>query len=112
MPCVSQARRKAAQKAAPAYLYWFAWATPVLDGRPRSFHCSDLAFSFDNVDRCLNATGGGEAARRLAGRMADAWVAFARGGDPNHAGLPPWASVSDTALPTMIFDDVCEAPDD
>ena len=112
IPCVSQARRKAAQNAAPAWLYWFSWATPVLDGRPRSFHCSELAFAFDNIDRCLNATGGGEGARRLAGRMADAWISFARTGDPNHADLPPWAPVGAGGLPTMMFDDVCEVLDD
>src|SRR5262249_53721362 len=47
---IPQAARKAAQNAAPAYLYLFAWQTPVLDGRPRAFHCSELAFVFDNTD--------------------------------------------------------------
>ena len=31
---VTQAERKAEQNAAPVYMYWFGWKTPVLDGRP------------------------------------------------------------------------------
>jgi len=69
---VTQAERKMAQGAAPAYLYWFQWQTPILDGRPRAFHCAELPFVFYNTDRCATMTGGGADARDLAGRMADA----------------------------------------
>ena len=44
-------------------MYWFGWKTPVLDGRPLAYHCQDLALWFDNVDLCLQATGGGDEAR-------------------------------------------------
>ena len=40
--------------------------------------------------------------------MADAWIAFARKGDPNHAGLPKWAAFTAEKVPTMVFDDKCE----
>ena len=63
---VVQAELKAAQNAAPGYLYLFTWQTPVLDGRPKAFHCAELAFVFDNIDRCENMTGGGPAARAMA----------------------------------------------
>src|SRR5208282_2896401 len=66
---VSQCERKAAQGAAPAYLYWFTWKTPVLDGRPRAFHCAELAFCFDNTERCENMTGDGPEARALGIRI-------------------------------------------
>ncbi len=66
---LSQAQVKAAQGAAPAYCYQFAWQTPVLSGRPMSFHCSEIAFVFDNTDRCENMTGGGPAARDLAAKV-------------------------------------------
>ena len=33
---ISEAVLKAAQNTAPAYLYLFAWKTPVFDGMPRS----------------------------------------------------------------------------
>src|SRR5689334_24283698 len=57
------------QGTAPAYLYLFTWQTPVLDGRPRAFHCAELAFCFDNIDRCVNMTGGGAEARALAAKV-------------------------------------------
>ena len=39
----------------------------------------------------------------LQNMMADAWVSFARTGDPNHAGMPAWDKVSASGCPTMIF---------
>src|SRR5947209_12018024 len=84
---VLQAERKTALGAAPAYLFWFTWQTRVLDGRPRAFHWSVLPFVFDNTDRCAAMTGGTAEARTLGAKMADAWIAFARKGDPNHPGI-------------------------
>jgi para-nitrobenzyl esterase len=105
---VTQAERKAAQDGAPAYLYQFAWQTPVLDGRPRAFHCSEIAFAFCNTDLAASMTGGTSEARVLAERVSDAWINFARKGDPNHSGLPKWPAFSVEKSPTMIFDNKCE----
>jgi para-nitrobenzyl esterase len=105
---VWQTDLKAKQGGAPVYHYWFGWKTPVLDGRPLAFHCQDLAFWFDNIDRCLQATGGGDEARRLAAQMSGALVAFARTGDPNHDGLPTWAPFTESNRAMMIFDATTE----
>jgi para-nitrobenzyl esterase len=112
---VAQAERKAAQGGAPAYLYWFQWQTPVLDGRPRAYHCSELPFVFYNTDRCAAMTGGGAEARDLAGKIADAWLAFAKTGNPNHKGLPKWPAFTAAECQTMVFDTACavqNGPDD
>jgi len=104
------ASTKAAQQA-PVYCYQFAWQTPVLDGRPMAFHCSELPFAFDNAELCEHMTGGGEAAHMLAGRVSQAWVNFARSGNPNHSGLPAWKRFDANSKTTMVFNDRCEAKD-
>lgn len=108
---VEQAALKARQGGA-AYLYRFDWQTPVLDGLPGAYHCSELPFVFDTIDRVPSATGAGPRAHDLARRMSDAWIAFARTGDPNHAGLPTWPKVSPQAVSTLVFDEVCKLEGD
>jgi para-nitrobenzyl esterase len=103
---VIQAGLKAAQ-GTPAYLCWFTWKTPVLDGRPRSIHCIDLPFCFDNTGRSENLIGGGPEPRALAAKVSEAWIHFARNGSPNHGGIPNWPAFSSASCPTMIFDAQC-----
>jgi para-nitrobenzyl esterase len=104
---IMQTELKAAQPAA-VYAYWFGWKTPVLDGRPLAYHCQDLAFWFDNIDRCLQATGGGADARKLASQMSGALVAFAKTGNPNHAGIPEWQPFTSANRAMMIWDTTSE----
>ena len=112
---VKQAQLKAAQGNGPAYLFWFQWQTPVLDGRPMAFHCADLSFVFDNMDRCEAMTGNGPDARALSAQMSQCWINFARTGDPNHTGIPKWNPVKGAdGAQTMVFDTPChfsENPD-
>jgi len=104
---IQQCRAKASLGDAPAYLYWFTWNTPVFSGRPRAFHCAEIPFVFYNTDRCDTLTGGGDRARHLAAQISDAWVRFARAGNPNHHGLPMWSEFNAEGAPTMILDDHC-----
>jgi para-nitrobenzyl esterase len=111
---IAQAAAKARLGAAPAFLYWFSRFPTVLDGRPRAFHCAEIPYVFANAERCASMTGGDPAAVALSDIMADAWIAFARSGDPNHAGMPEWLPVGAGRQPSMMFDDVtrlADAPD-
>jgi para-nitrobenzyl esterase len=105
---IKQCKAKAALGKAPAYLYWFTWQTPILSGRPRAFHCAEIAFAFDNTDRCEDMTGGGVDARALAAKVSEAWIHFARAGNPNHPGIPHWAEFTPDSVPTIIFDNNTE----
>ena len=105
---VQQAERKAALGAAPAFVYLFTWESPVLDGRYRSFHCLEIPFAFYNTDVYATMTGGGPDARNLAGKVSDAWISFARKGDPNHGGLPKWPAFNSDTSATMMLDKKCE----
>ena len=69
-----------------------------------AFHCAELAFVFDNTARCQNMTGDGPRARALAARMSDAWIHFARSGDPNHSGIPKWSAYNANDRPVMHID--------
>jgi len=44
--------------------------------------------------------------------MADAWIAFARSGNPNHEGIPSWEPVSNNHWPTLVFDSAMSLRDD
>ena len=48
-------------------------------------------------------TGMGPERYELARNMSEAWVAFARTGNPNHAGIPRWEPWNPTDWSTMVF---------
>lgn len=56
----TQAGLKAAQNAAPVYLYELDWQTPVDGGKWHSPHSLDLAFVFDNVAKSASMVAKGQ----------------------------------------------------
>jgi para-nitrobenzyl esterase len=108
---VKMARLKQELKAAPAYTYYFAWQTPMLDGIPGAWHTADLQFCFDNTKRCEQGTGNTPEAQALARKMANAWANFARTGNPSQPGLQ-WQPTDPEHNQTMIFDNECRMADD
>lgn len=106
-----QAQRKAAQMRGAAYMYLFAWESPTFGGRLRSAHSSDIPFVFNNPgSNPLNGTGGGQ--ETLARLMSSTWAAFARTGNPNHAGLPSWHPYDARDRATLLFNVEPELVDD
>lgn len=105
---VAQADIKSAQKGAPVYMYMFTWESPVLDGALRSTHCMEIPFVFDNALIHASMTGGSPEAVALADKMSDAWLAFARTGNPNTDSLPEWPAYTAENGATMFFDNECE----
>jgi len=103
----TQAERKSSAARAPVYMYRFQWYSPVSSGRLRAMHCMDIPFAFDNVDNSQSIIGGGADRQPLADRMSKAWVAFARAGDPNHAGLPRWEPFIADGRATMMLNAEC-----
>lgn len=99
-----QAERKAAQGGAPVWLYEVDWRTPVGGGKWRTPHSVELALVFDNVAKSASMVGTGAEPQRLADQMSGCWLAFARSGNPDHAGVSHWPIYSDAERATIVFD--------
>ena len=112
MNAITQAERKTAQGAAPAYMYIFDWRSPVLGGKLRSPHGIELAFVFDKTDKTTGMNGTGADLAPLAEKVSAAWAAFARTGNPNTSGLPHWPAYDAKTRATMIFNDECKVVND
>jgi para-nitrobenzyl esterase len=109
---MAEAERKAATGKALAYMYYFTWRSPVRDGKLRTFHTLELPFVFDNVEAGKSMTGSGDDRQALSDQMSNSWVAFARTGNPNHAGLPHWPAFTNQERATMIFNNECKVVND
>jgi para-nitrobenzyl esterase len=91
------------QGAAPSYLYFFDWQSPVHNNRMGSYHTLDIPFVFYNLDLGASMTGAAQERYQLGHVMSAAWAAFARTGNPNHAEMPNWPAFEPTSYPTMVF---------
>lgn len=109
---MTEAERKADQAAAPCYMYYFSWRSPVRDGLLRTFHTLEIPFVFDNVDLATAMTGSGQDRYALEDKISGAWVAFARTGNPNLHLLPNWPSFNTRQRATMILNNECGVVDD
>jgi para-nitrobenzyl esterase len=101
---IEQADKKAAQGGAAVYFYQLYWNTPVDGGKWLSPHASEIGMVFDNVAKSESMSGIGEEQQKIADMMSEAWLAFARTGNPNHAGLPAWPQYNNEERPVMLFD--------
>lgn len=93
-----------AEQGAPTWAYQLDWPSPLDGGKWRALHTLDIALVFDNIAQPGSRTGDGPDAQRMADRMSDALLAFARNGDPNHAGMPKWQPYSLPKRGTMVLD--------
>jgi para-nitrobenzyl esterase len=103
---------KVKQGAAPVFVYRMDWQTQDRDGLLMSPHAIDIQFVLDTT----HARSGGqvEERRHMANQMSEAWIAFARTGNPNHSGIPEWPRYNMERRPTMLFNlssRVVEDPD-
>lgn len=93
---------------APVFNYMFAYEYQV-NGGVTAFHCSEIAFAFHALSEphIRIATGGAPAALALQDKVSQAWVNFARSGNPSQPGLA-WKPYTLEGRETMVFDKVSE----
>ncbi|WP_163323779.1 carboxylesterase/lipase family protein [Draconibacterium mangrovi] len=104
---------QAEEGGAPVYMYMFNWESK--NNPLRAFHCLELPFVFYNTDMDTSLVMGpfnvdiddSEKTQQLAENMSQAWINFARTGDPNVPGkLPEWDPYTPEKGATMIFDGI------
>lgn len=100
------AKREAGK--APVYNYLFVYEYPV-NGGITAFHTAEIAFVFHNLSEphLQIATGNAPAGYKLQDTVSQAWVNFARTGNPSQPGLE-WKPFTATNPQTMVFDIVSE----
>jgi para-nitrobenzyl esterase len=101
----TQADRKAAQRRAPVYKYYFQWYSPVRGGVLRAMHTMDIPFVFENWESAAPLVGNGPELKPLGDRMASAWVAFATTGSPASPLVPKWPAYDTSTRATMVIND-------
>jgi para-nitrobenzyl esterase len=103
-----EAHRRAAAPGVGGFEYLFTWPTPAFGGLMGSCHALEIPFVFDTLRRAgsemfLGGRAGPEL-HELAARMQEAWIAFARTGDPSTEALGGWPPFDPAARRVMRFD--------
>jgi para-nitrobenzyl esterase len=106
IPAIRLAEAQAAHTR-DTWMYRFDWESPSLGGALGACHALELPFVFGvlHQDGAELFAGSGPEADALSERMMDAWLAFARDGDPSHDGLPGgrWDRYDADRRSTMIL---------
>ena len=85
--------------------YLFTWPSPAAGGMLGSCHALELGFVFgtNHIPGMPQFAGTGPIVERLATEMQDAWLAFARTGDPSCESLGAWPRYDASRRATMIL---------
>jgi para-nitrobenzyl esterase len=108
---IVEAELRAAQ-GSPAYAYQLDWGSPQDDGKWGACHTLDIPLMFGTLTARESMTGDGAEARSVSAAMQRALLAFARSGDPNHAGLARWEPYTLPRRATMVFNVQSRLEDD
>jgi para-nitrobenzyl esterase len=113
---ILMAERKASQKAAPVFMYLFAYESEVPAHATTTYptkaaHAMEMAFKFNHPDN--NPDAGKRPERYKAARnMSRAWATFAKTGNPSHDEIPAWPAYDLETRATMWLDAECRVIND
>jgi para-nitrobenzyl esterase len=101
-----------AETGAPVWVYLFTWRTPVYGGLLGATHALELPFVWDEIDNpSWQDFVGTSAPRSLVTTMQQAWISFAKDGDPTTPNVG-WPRYDTNQRPTLLLDDESCAVDD
>ena len=101
-----------AAQGAPAYAYELDWKSPLDGGKWGAPHTLDIPLVFDNIDKHGSLTGTSADAQKVADQMSEAFIAFAKTGDPNTRAIPKWEPYQLPRRQTLVFDTQSRLADD
>jgi para-nitrobenzyl esterase len=84
-------------------MYLLTWESDFLGGLFKSGHGIEIPLVFD-IAADVPLAGSAPGTNEMASAMSEAWIAFARSGNPNHPGIPEWPAYSAANRATMLFD--------
>ncbi|WP_116808823.1 carboxylesterase/lipase family protein [Steroidobacter cummioxidans] len=93
-----------ASQGSPAYAYQLNYRSPLENGRFGAMHGMDIPLVFDNIAQPGSPSGTDADTQKAADQMSEAFIAFARTGNPTHAGIPEWKPYELSSRATMVFD--------
>ena len=95
------------------FMYRFTWRSPLHGGRLGACHALDVPFALGTfaLPKVRDFAGAGPDAERLAHTVMDAWVAFARHGDPSPPDLPAWPPYAPPRRATLELGATCRVVD-
>jgi carboxylesterase type B len=108
VPCMRLAELHAANT--PATLtYLFTWKSPGWDGKLGSGHEVNTPFIFGTLGApdSQDLVPAGSPVGELPTRMQDAWIAFARTGNPETGALAGWQPYTAGRRTTMLLASTC-----
>lgn len=100
------------------FAYLFSWPSPAARGALGACHAIELPFVFGTLDAPTmdRFAGHGPEADALSLRTMDAWLAFARAGNPSHAdllaGRGEWRTYDAVRRDTLVLDRECRLEGD
>lgn len=87
-------------------MYLFIYVSNFLGGLLKAGHGTEIPFVFDNTDD-VPFTGDRPYKYQMATAISEAWIAFARTGNPSRPGIPEWEPYTLEKRATMILDVPC-----
>lgn len=97
------------KKKSDGYLYFFTRRpNALLLKKYGSFHALEIMYAFGNLSKKIQPD---ETDKKISETMMNAWVNFARTGNPNGKGVPKWPAFTPKKETLMVFGDKIETKD-
>jgi para-nitrobenzyl esterase len=101
-----------AEQGSPVYAYQLDWKSPKDGGKWGAPHTLDIPLVFGTLEKQGSITGTDESAQKMSAQMSDAFITFARTGNPNTPSIPTWTPYTLPRRETLVFDVPSQLVDD